>query len=88
VATARWVAKTLQYPATNPQLSGPAWPWALTLRPILLAAAAVTAAWGIRVLRRRRRVPHRGVEGSARGTGWPRQRKQRIARPASSHPSS
>jgi hypothetical protein len=24
VATAGWVAKTLQYPATNPQLSGPA----------------------------------------------------------------
>jgi hypothetical protein len=28
VATARWVAKTLQYPTTDPQLSGPAWPWA------------------------------------------------------------
>jgi transcriptional regulator with XRE-family HTH domain len=27
VATARWVAKTLQYPATDPRLSGPAWPW-------------------------------------------------------------
>ena len=54
VATARWVAKTLQYPATNPPLSGPAWPWGLTLRPVLLAAAAVAAALGIQFLRRNR----------------------------------
>ena len=53
VATARWVAKTLQYPTTNPQLSGPAWPWTLTLRPILIAAAAITAVLGIQDLRRR-----------------------------------
>jgi transcriptional regulator GlxA family with amidase domain len=60
VATARWVAKTLQYPTTNPQLSGPAWPWTLTLRPILIAAAAVAAVLGIQLLRRRalRRVVH------------------------------
>jgi hypothetical protein len=51
VASARWVAKTLQYPATNLRLSGPAWPWALTLRPILLAAAAIGAYLGIRLLR-------------------------------------
>ena len=57
VATARWVAKTLQYPATDPPLSGPAWPWALTLRPILLAAAAITAVLGIPLLRRRRSAP-------------------------------
>jgi putative intracellular protease/amidase len=56
VATARWVAKTLQYPTTDPPLAGPAWPWALTLRPILLAAAAVTAALGIQLLGRRRRT--------------------------------
>ena len=54
VATARWVAKTLQYPTTDPPLSGPAWPWALTLRPILLAAAAIAAALSIQLLRRRR----------------------------------
>ena len=54
VATARWVAKTLQYPTTDPPLSGPAWPWTLTLRPILIAAAAVAAVLGIRRLRRRR----------------------------------
>jgi hypothetical protein len=34
VTTARWVAKTLQYPTTDPELSGPAWPWALTLKVI------------------------------------------------------
>jgi transcriptional regulator GlxA family with amidase domain len=55
VATAQWVAKTLQYPATNPQLSGPAWPWTLTLRPILIAAAAATAAALIIQLLSRRR---------------------------------
>jgi hypothetical protein len=37
------VAKTLQYPATAPPLSGPAWPWTLTLRPILIAAVAIAA---------------------------------------------
>jgi putative intracellular protease/amidase len=56
VATARWVAKTLQYP-TDLRLSGPAWPWTLTLRPILVAGAAVTAAVGLSRLRRRRRAP-------------------------------
>jgi hypothetical protein len=53
VATARWVAKTLQYPTTDPRLSGPSWPWALTLRPILIAAAAIAAVLGIHYLRRR-----------------------------------
>jgi hypothetical protein len=55
VATARWVAKTLQYPTTDPRLAGPAWPWALTLRPILLFAGGVAAVLGIRFLGRRRR---------------------------------
>jgi putative intracellular protease/amidase len=54
VATARWVAKTLQYPNTNPQLAGPAWPWTLTLRPVLIAAAAVGVVLSIQLLRRRR----------------------------------
>jgi putative intracellular protease/amidase len=63
IATARWVAKTLQYPNTNPQLSGPAWPWALTLRPVLLAAAAaVTAAMIIQIMSRRRRSAVSAVE--------------------------
>ena len=49
------MAKTLQYPGTSPQLSGPAWPWALTLRPVLIAAAAVAGALIIQLLLRRRR---------------------------------
>jgi transcriptional regulator GlxA family with amidase domain len=55
VATAHWVAKTLQYPGTSPQLSGAAWPWTLTLRPILIAAATVGATLIIQFLFRRRR---------------------------------
>ena len=57
VATARWVAKTLQYPNTNAQLSGPAWPWKLTLRPILIAAAVIAAIVSIQLLRRGQRQP-------------------------------
>jgi putative intracellular protease/amidase len=67
VATARWVAKTLQYPTTNPPLAGAAWPWTLTLRPILLAAAAVAAVLGVRLLRRRRRGAFRRRPGSPTG---------------------
>jgi putative intracellular protease/amidase len=59
VATARWVAKTLQYP-TRPQLAGGAWPWTLTLRPVLLFAAGVAAVLGLRFLGRRRRGAVRG----------------------------
>lgn len=54
VASARWVAKTLQYPNTNPQLSGRAWPWSLTVRPILIAGAAVVGVLIIQRLLRRR----------------------------------
>jgi putative intracellular protease/amidase len=54
VATARWVAKTLQYPDPEPALTGPPWPWALTLRPVLIAAAAIVAVvLVVRLLRRR-----------------------------------
>ncbi len=43
--------------------SGPAWPWALTLRPVLLAAAAaVTAAMIIQIMNRRRRSAVRAAE--------------------------
>jgi hypothetical protein len=59
VATARWVAKTLQYPGTSLRLAGPGWPWTLTLRPVLLAAAAVAAVLGIQFLRRRPSAPTR-----------------------------
>ncbi|MDT0353389.1 DJ-1/PfpI family protein [Pseudonocardia charpentierae] len=56
VATARWVAKTLEYPTTNPELSGPAWPWDLTLRPILVAVAAISAVLAIQILLGNRRA--------------------------------
>jgi transcriptional regulator GlxA family with amidase domain len=65
VATARWVAKTLQYPTTSPPLAGPAWPWTLTLRPILLAAAGIAAVLGVRFLGRRRRGALRGGDRAA-----------------------
>jgi transcriptional regulator GlxA family with amidase domain len=65
VATARWVAKTLQYPTTTPRLAGPAWPWTLTLRPILLAAATIAAVLGVRFLGRRRRGAFRGGDRAA-----------------------
>jgi len=77
VATARWVAKTLQYPTTNPPVAGPAWPWTLTLRPILLAAAAVAAVLGLRFLGRRRRGAFR------RGDRAAHRPDQRIPRPTS-----
>jgi transcriptional regulator GlxA family with amidase domain len=67
VATARWVAKTLQYPTTNPQLAGAAWPWTLTLRPILIGAlAAIAAVLSIRLLRRRRSTPAHAAQGPDR----------------------
>jgi transcriptional regulator GlxA family with amidase domain len=66
VATARWVAKTLQYPATSPPLTGPAWPWALTLRPILLAALAIVAVLSIQFLRRGRSTPAHAGRGQPR----------------------
>jgi len=50
VATARWVAKTLQYPDTDLQLAGPGWPWALTVRPLLIAAVAAATAAALGVL--------------------------------------
>jgi putative intracellular protease/amidase len=65
VATARWVAKTLQYPTTSPPPAGPAWPWTLTLRPILLAAATIAVVLGIQFLGRRRRGGFRGGDLTA-----------------------
>ena len=82
VATARWVAKTLQYPATDPRLAGPAWPWTLTLRPILLFAGGVAAVLGVRFLGRRRRGGFRGGDQAASPAN------QRIPHPTSNRPSS
>jgi transcriptional regulator GlxA family with amidase domain len=66
VATARWVAKTLQYP-TRPRLAGPAWPWTLTLPPILLFAVGVATILGIRFLLRRRSAPAHTAPSTATG---------------------
>ena len=81
VATARWVAKTLQYPTTDPPLSGPIWPWTLTLRPILLFAGGVAAVVGVRFLVRRRRGAFRGGDRTAPPAN------QRIPHPTSNRPS-
>ncbi|AXB43703.1 DJ-1/PfpI family protein [Amycolatopsis albispora] len=56
VATARWTAKVLELPTGGLVLDGPAWPWTLTLLPVLLVALGVAAVWGFR----RWRTAHRG----------------------------
>jgi hypothetical protein len=61
-----YTARDPNAPST-PRLAGPAWPWTLTLRPVLLAAAAVTAVLGIRLLRRRRSAPAHAAQASDRG---------------------
>ena len=51
------MAKSLQYPGTGVELIGPAWPWALTLRAILITVAAGSAAaLTLHGLRRRREI--------------------------------
>jgi hypothetical protein len=62
VATAQWEAKTLQYLHTSPQLSGPSWPWALTVRPILIAAAGALVTILIMQLTSRRRIAPGGAD--------------------------
>jgi hypothetical protein len=49
-----WTAKILEYPADDLELSGPGWPWRLTLLPLFLGVAGLTLAVGIRQLLRRR----------------------------------
>jgi hypothetical protein len=63
----RWrTARRVAYPATGPRLTGPAWPWALTLRPILLAALAIAAVLSIQFLRRGRSAPAHAGRGQPR----------------------
>jgi hypothetical protein len=55
VPTARWRAKTLEYPTQELNLAGPGWPVGATLLPLLyslLGLAVVCAAWLVRTWRR------------------------------------
>ncbi|HEY9410124.1 MAG TPA: DJ-1/PfpI family protein [Jiangellaceae bacterium] len=53
VATATWVAKTLEYPMPA-QVDGDAWPWALSLRALAFALLGAAIAAGVAVLFARR----------------------------------
>jgi putative intracellular protease/amidase len=65
VATARWTARNLELPVDGLALAGPAWPWALTAVPFLLAVpGAAVALVAIRLLRRRR-APRRADDVAA-----------------------
>jgi transcriptional regulator GlxA family with amidase domain len=56
VATARWTAKVLELPTEGLVLEGPAWPWAPTALPVVLALLSGAVVAGVaRLLRRRRR---------------------------------
>lgn len=59
-ATARWVAKSMQYPLPG-EAEGAAWAWGLSLRPLLLAGLGV----GVVVLLGRRRRSRRRAEQDA-----------------------
>ncbi|WP_188187419.1 DJ-1/PfpI family protein [Nonomuraea sp. SYSU D8015] len=54
--TARWTAKTLEYPTTDLGLTGSTWPWPATVIPVALtllgAAAAITTGRLFRRIRR------------------------------------
>lgn len=54
VATARWTAKILEYPVDHLDLTGEAWPWTRTLRPLGLAFPGVLVALGAFRVRARR----------------------------------
>lgn len=57
-ATATWVAKSLQYPRPILPADARAWPWSLTLRLLLLAAAGgLLALMALRITRRLVRRP-------------------------------
>ncbi|WP_336214557.1 DJ-1/PfpI family protein [Nonomuraea sp. LPB2021202275-12-8] len=44
VQTARWTAKTLEYPVIDVKLTGSAWPWPATVIPVALALLGAAAA--------------------------------------------
>ena len=91
VTTARWVAKTLEYPTAGLTLAGPGWPWELALRAVGMAVAAtVLTLVAILLVGRARRVPE---TSTLRPAGrfkpeWASVRALRLARVRStpSHP--
>jgi putative intracellular protease/amidase len=71
VPTARWRAKTLEYPVDELALTGPGWPWGATLLPLLyslIGLAVLAAGWfALRALGALR--PARPVTPPAAGSG-------------------
>ncbi|GAA1016553.1 hypothetical protein Aple_019350 [Acrocarpospora pleiomorpha] len=68
VQTARFAAKTLEYPILDVKLTGDAWPWLATIIPLLLALLGAGAAIASGMVFRRLRARSREPEPS-RGTG-------------------
>ncbi|MFI7125792.1 DJ-1/PfpI family protein [Nonomuraea sp. NPDC050153] len=62
VQTARFAAKTLEYPVLDVKLTGSAWPWSATLVPVLLGLLGGAAAMGIGLAARRLRANRRPLE--------------------------
>ncbi|MGP3956183.1 DJ-1/PfpI family protein [Nonomuraea sp. 3N208] len=66
VPTARWAAKTLEYPVMDVKLTGSAWPWAATIVLVVLAllgaAVAIAAGMVFRRIRARSRAAGRGSD--------------------------
>ncbi|XVQ14251.1 DJ-1/PfpI family protein [Spirillospora sp. CA-255316] len=54
--TARWAGKILEYPTGELDLSGPTWPWTISLRPFFLGAVGLAAVLAALRLVRRARV--------------------------------
>jgi putative intracellular protease/amidase len=69
VPTARWRAKTLEYPVDELDLTGPGWPWGVTLLPLLyslIGLAVVGAGWfALRLSLRSRRFARPAVTPAA-----------------------
>ncbi|MEV6490974.1 DJ-1/PfpI family protein [Actinoplanes sp. NPDC051633] len=72
VPTARWRAKTLEYPPSDLDgVTGPGWPWPAMLLPLLYGVGGlvvlVAVRWAVRKVRSRRRTPS-GHDSSAPAT--------------------
>ncbi|MFC3741802.1 DJ-1/PfpI family protein [Paractinoplanes deccanensis] len=79
VPTARWRAKTLEYPASGLSgLAGPGWPWGATMLPLLYGLLGLLAAGAVRVVVRRAR-PDVNTSGTV-GDRTIRPRAQRARR--------